>query len=456
MNCLNSDITNRISAEQTLQDIVSVTKELLENSLDAEATTISIVLRENGIVSIEVTDNGFGIKRSSLTKLCEQGSTSKIEKLSDIDSLQTLGFRGQALFAISRLGKLQICTRHKDDITGYKLQIENGTIQKISAESMKTGTKMLVFEIFYNNPVRLNDLRQRAQFYRRKIIELVDAYSLINYDKKLSLTDIGTNERIETLVEPFLTNDILSKLKIYLGKQNSETFKEYKLQSQKFFMTVLISNPQALLKKKVKFFFLNKRLIEVPDLIKKMIKNAFKEFVNPCSYVICIYMKDGFDVNVSANKMMAYLDDEKQIAEEFAELLKKIADDMAGFCKMPDPGLVFNNKIHEPAKRKISDDGISTCTKLLKLDSNNPLQTGDKPVVFINQPKTEPISKQQKPVFATSSRPLLLPKLKTEALSQPFSNIFNLTPSILNKTQENPVNLAENPSINPLCLQSLD
>ena len=125
MNCLNSDITNRISAEQTLQDIVSVTKELLENSLDAEATTISIVLRENGIVSIEVTDNGFGIKRSSLTKLCEQGSTSKIEKLSDIDSLQTLGFRGQALFAISRLGKLQICTRHKDDITGYKLQIEN-------------------------------------------------------------------------------------------------------------------------------------------------------------------------------------------------------------------------------------------------------------------------------------------------------------------------------------------
>ncbi len=154
INLLSSKIYNRIAAGEVVERPFSVVKELVENSIDAGATAIEIEIENGGISSIKITDNGFGIEKSELKKALLPHATSKISKLSDLDNICSLGFRGEALASISSVSKTTITSKPKEQELGASITCDGGEIQEVVECACADGTVITVNNLFYNTPVR--------------------------------------------------------------------------------------------------------------------------------------------------------------------------------------------------------------------------------------------------------------------------------------------------------------
>ena len=154
INLLSSKIYNRIAAGEVVERPFSVVKELVENSIDAAATNISIDIENGGISSITITDNGLGIEKSELKKALLPHATSKISKLKDLDNIESLGFRGEALASIASVSKISIISKPKEQESGAEIYAEGGDIFEIKDCAADNGTVISVRNLFYNTPVR--------------------------------------------------------------------------------------------------------------------------------------------------------------------------------------------------------------------------------------------------------------------------------------------------------------
>lgn len=154
INLLSSKIYNRIAAGEVVERPFSVVKELVENSIDAGATSIEVEIENGGISSIKITDNGCGIEKSELKKALLPHATSKISKLADLDNICSLGFRGEALASISSVSKTTITSKPKDQEMGACITCDGGEMQEVTDCACVDGTVITVNNLFYNTPVR--------------------------------------------------------------------------------------------------------------------------------------------------------------------------------------------------------------------------------------------------------------------------------------------------------------
>ncbi len=154
INILSSKIYNRIAAGEVVERPASVVKELVENSIDAGATSVIIEIERGGIASIRITDNGSGIEKSELKKAVMPHATSKISSVKDLDNITSLGFRGEALASIASVSKLSIVSCPKNQETGAKLYTEGGENVEISDYPSALGTEISVNNLFFNTPAR--------------------------------------------------------------------------------------------------------------------------------------------------------------------------------------------------------------------------------------------------------------------------------------------------------------
>ena len=154
INLLSSQVFNRIAAGEVVERPFSVVKELVENSIDAGATSIGIDIIDGGISSITITDNGSGIEKSELKKALMPHATSKISKVSDLDNITSLGFRGEALASIASVSKINIISKPKEQEFGAKISAVGGVIDEIVDYSTVDGTTIEVKNLFFNTPVR--------------------------------------------------------------------------------------------------------------------------------------------------------------------------------------------------------------------------------------------------------------------------------------------------------------
>ena len=159
INKLPTDLINKIAAGEVVQRPSSVVKELIENSVDAGSTRIKLFIKDNGKTLIEISDNGVGMNEKDLDICFLKHTTSKINKSSDLFSLSTKGFRGEAMSSISSISKILISS--SDDNNGIRnvLNIENGKIIKKTQESGLKGTRISVASLFYNVPARRKFLK---------------------------------------------------------------------------------------------------------------------------------------------------------------------------------------------------------------------------------------------------------------------------------------------------------
>ncbi len=160
---LSDTMIGKIAAGEVVERPAAAIKELVENSLDAGATAVTVEIREGGLDSIRVTDNGSGIDESDIRMAFERHATSKISREQDLFSIKTLGFRGEALASIAAVSHVTLTTRTKDRETGLRVQNDGGSITAVSETACPVGTTILVKDLFYNVPVRKGFLKKAGQ-----------------------------------------------------------------------------------------------------------------------------------------------------------------------------------------------------------------------------------------------------------------------------------------------------
>ena len=157
---LSDEVIGKIAAGEVVERPSAAIKEMVENSLDAGATAITVEIRDGGISYFRVTDNGSGIRQSEIRMAFERHATSKITQVKDLNAIQTLGFRGEALASIAAVADVTCTTRTKDDASGIRIVNRGGQIHSIEEAACPEGTSFVVRDLFFNTPVRLKFLKK--------------------------------------------------------------------------------------------------------------------------------------------------------------------------------------------------------------------------------------------------------------------------------------------------------
>lgn len=159
---LTDEVIGKIAAGEVVERPSAAIKEMIENSLDAGATAVTVEIRDGGISYFRVTDNGSGIQQSEIRMAFERHATSKISSAKDLAAIQTLGFRGEALASIAAVARVTCTTRTKEDASGVKVVNNGGRIESIEETACPAGTSFVVRDLFFNTPVRLKFLKKPA------------------------------------------------------------------------------------------------------------------------------------------------------------------------------------------------------------------------------------------------------------------------------------------------------
>ena len=193
---LSVEVASQIAAGEVIERPASVVKELLENSLDAGAHTVTITVEEAGKKLIEVADDGSGIPSAELELAVSRHATSKLVHSDELFSISTLGFRGEALASIGSVSRMTITSRVENEKEGARLHVEGGKLGKASKVGTTVGTTVRVEDLFYNVPARLKFLKADVT-ERRAIDSLVTRYALAYADKRFKLSE-GKNVTLQT------------------------------------------------------------------------------------------------------------------------------------------------------------------------------------------------------------------------------------------------------------------
>ncbi|MDT8336675.1 MAG: DNA mismatch repair endonuclease MutL [Candidatus Izemoplasmatales bacterium] len=183
---LDANIANKIAAGEVIEKLANVVKELVENSIDAEASKIDIDLIESGMKSIKVTDNGLGMDESDALLAFERHATSKIKNVNDLFRIHSLGFRGEALPSIAAISRVDLATSQGDQ--GINIIIEDGKVLEKRSISINQGTRIEVTKLFYSTPARFKYLKS-PQYELSVIVSLVNGFALANPHISFRLTN---------------------------------------------------------------------------------------------------------------------------------------------------------------------------------------------------------------------------------------------------------------------------
>ena len=156
---LNEETIDKIAAGEVVERPASIVKELVENAIDAHASSVTVEIKDGGISFIRVTDNGDGIPRDQVKKAFFRHATSKLKTVDDLDTLASLGFRGEALSSIAAISQVEIMTKSKDELIGTRYVIEGAVSKEFSEIGIPTGTTFIVRNIFFNTPARRKFLK---------------------------------------------------------------------------------------------------------------------------------------------------------------------------------------------------------------------------------------------------------------------------------------------------------
>ena len=193
INILDTIVINRISAGEVVESPFSIVKELIDNAIDAGATKINIEIKQGGIDSIIVKDNGRGIEYDDIKKAFLPHATSKIKDVEDLDSISTLGFRGEALASISNVSQTNMITKTEGSDCAYSIDVNGGSFSEISPTSSDIGTKIEVKNLFFNTPARRKFLKKPKQ-EENFITNIISRYILAHPD--ISFKYIADNKTI--------------------------------------------------------------------------------------------------------------------------------------------------------------------------------------------------------------------------------------------------------------------
>lgn len=310
---LSEHVANMIAAGEVVEGPLSVVKELVENSIDAGANTISIHLVESGIQKIEIVDDGCGMDEEDAIMAFNRHATSKIKSAYDLASINTLGFRGEALPSIASVSLLELITKEHDAPEGIKVTFKAGKM--ISKETFATnnGTKIVVSNLFYNTPARLKYLKSPNQILA-SICELIDKLALANRKIKFTLTNNG-----QTLLKTNGVDDVRNLFGMVYGVNVAKNLITNTGEYDGMSVKATYTNPTITRSRKNDItLVVNNRYVK-SVIVTNAVCDAFKDYVAPLRYPICLIELDIdsllIDVNVHPQKMELKFSMEKEVYE---------------------------------------------------------------------------------------------------------------------------------------------
>lgn len=301
-------IANQIAAGEVVQRPESVVKELIENSLDADADTIILAVKNAGKSLIHVVDNGRGMTKNDLLLSVKRHATSKVFKSEDLEEIRTYGFRGEALASVCSVANVEIRTKRKSEEHGYKLVSEPLREEVIEATNCDNGTQIFVRNLFYNVPARRKFLKSNLTEFRY-ISDTMIKIALSRPDVRFTFYDD------DTLIFDVKPSSLKERIISLLGNSVKDSLIEIEYQNEFIKLDGFIGEPHlSRQSRNGQFFFLNKRSI-ISNSLAHSVYSSYEDLLDKNQkpiFVINIQIDySKVDVNVHPQKHEVKFDDER-------------------------------------------------------------------------------------------------------------------------------------------------
>ena len=310
---LDKHVADRIAAGEVVDRPLSIVKELVENSIDAGADSITLEIKNGGKTFIRVTDNGCGIQSEDIEIAFLRHSTSKIETDSDLSGIETLGFRGEALASIAAVTRTQMITKTPEEVTGTRIGIEGGSVTEKVPVGAADGTTIIVRDLFYNTPARLKFLK-KDHTESGLIIDFICRMTLAYPSVRFRLINNG-----KMMFHTSGKGDMLENIFAVFGKETAENLIPFEGEEEGLRVSGYISNPTyTRSSRRNQFYFVNGRNV-ADKIIEEAVTLGYgdKIFENryPVAYIFLDVPPETVDVNVHPNKKEVRFDEPDKVRE---------------------------------------------------------------------------------------------------------------------------------------------
>ncbi len=320
INILDKDTIDKIAAGEVVERPASIVKELLENSIDAGSSLVTVEIKNGGIDLIRITDNGCGIPSREVKKAFLRHATSKIVSDKDLISIKSLGFRGEALSSIAAVSRCEMITKTRDELTGVRYYIEGGTEVEYEEIGAPDGTSIIIRDIFYNTPARRKFLKT-ASTEGAHISELVEKLAMANTEIAFKFISNG-QIKLQTNGSGNL-KDIVYQL---YGKEISKALCNVDYEKNGIKIRGVVARPEVTRSSRsLENIFVNGRYIK-DNIISKAVEDGFGDRLMQHQYPFCAlnFDLDGVDVNVHPRKMEVRFSDRNFVYDNTKEAVEEI------------------------------------------------------------------------------------------------------------------------------------
>ncbi len=348
---LEKHVADKIAAGEVVDRPVSVVKELVENSIDAGADIITVEIRKGGRTYIRVSDNGCGIPSDEVLTAFKRHATSKISKVKDLDSITTLGFRGEALASIAAVSRVQLITKTKDASIGTKTEIDGSQTADVSPVGCDDGTTIIVRDLFYNTPARLKFMKSDS----------TEAGMIIDFMSQIALCYPDIRIRVinnETML--FSTQgkgDRLNAIATIYGRVIAKALIPCEHEDGNCRISGFVSNTgESRNSRKNQIFFVNGRVVS-SKVMDRAVKTAYQERLFqgrfPIAFLFLEVPAETLDVNIHPNKREVRFDNERAVEAFTVDAIRKALSTMNAAPEVSHEKIFrFDQKIKEQKEKK--------------------------------------------------------------------------------------------------------
>ena len=345
IHLLPDSVANQIAAGEVIQRPASCLKELVENSLDAGATRVQVIVRDAGRTLLQVIDNGIGMSEMDARLAFERHATSKIREAQDLFSLRTMGFRGEALASICAVAQVEMTTRRAEDETGTLIEIHGSDVVRQEVCACPVGTNIKVSNLFFNVPVRRKFLKTDqtelrnllTEFYHIVLVYPKVAFTFVHNDEILLELPAGTaNQRIEAVFGN-------PKRNVY-----TSAFVDVSTETEMVSIHGFVVKPESATRKAEQYFFVNGRYMRHP-YFQKAVMTAYSGMLasdyQPSFFLYFEIAPEAIDVNIHPTKTEIKFADEQAI---FQILMASVREALGKFTLAPQIDFDTNGSIDIP------------------------------------------------------------------------------------------------------------
>ncbi|KAG5927519.1 hypothetical protein E4U42_002162 [Claviceps africana] len=360
IKALDPDVVNKIAAGEIIVAPVHALKELIENAVDAGSTALEILVKDGGLKLLQITDNGCGIEKDDLAILCERHTTSKIKAFEDLSSIETYGFRGEALASISHIAHLSVTTKTKNSTLAWRAHYLDGRLAapkpgqpaEPKAVAGRPGTQITVEDLFFNIPTRRKAFRSHAEEYN-KIVDMVGRYAIHCQGVGFNCKKAGESSSSLSIQSQTTTSDRIRQI---YGSTVGNELVQFEAADERwaFKAHVLATNANYHIKKTIFLLFINNRSVESTHL-KKALEQIYVNFLpkggHPFIYLSLHIDPARVDVNVHPTKREVHFLNEDEIGQEVCrELQSQLAS--------VDASRTFQTQTLLPGVKPLSSDSM--------------------------------------------------------------------------------------------------